>query len=327
MLLMAAGIAILLSMVPFHGQLVAMGRHAAPMALPFALTALPTVVLHTCFRLWEAHPALLNGAFVFDVCRWTGIAAVFLGGLGALGQRRWGALAGYVTLVDWGAGLIALGLGTRAGMEQMVQLLIWRAFSLLLVGVGWGTIFRAAGRRDDLEQSAGPIRRHPLGVLALILGLLSLAGFPLSPGGLGRWPLLDRTILGQPMSDWPTTTRVLVLAGAAAGLGVVITLGRSLAWAAPTREASARASDEQGTASGPKASDGEPTPSSEVPSAEQEARERGARATRRRQWLEALLSAGTSLLALWLLGALALSPGPWIELARRLVGELTFPGS
>ncbi len=42
-----------------------------------------------------------------------------LGGLGALGQRRWGALVGHVTLADWGASLIALGLGTRAGAEQM----------------------------------------------------------------------------------------------------------------------------------------------------------------------------------------------------------------
>ena len=200
-LLMTAGMAILLMMVPFHGQLVAMGAHAAPMALPFALTVLPTVVLHTFFRLWEAHPALLSGAVCFDVCRWTGIAAVVLGGLGALGQRRWGALVGYVTLVDWGAGLIALGLGTRAGAEQMVQMLVWRAFSLLLVGVGWGALFKAAGQRDDLEHCAEPVRRHPLGVLALVLGLLSLAGFPLSPGGIGRWPLLDRAALA---SRWPT---------------------------------------------------------------------------------------------------------------------------
>ena len=58
-----------------------------------------------------------------------------------------------------------------------------------------------------------------------------------------------------------------------------------------------------------------------------QAEEPGARATRRGQRLEALLSAGVSLLAIWLLGGLVLRPGPWIELARRLVGELTFPGS
>jgi len=333
MLLMAAGMAILLSMVPFHGQLVAMGRHAAPMALPFALTVLPTVVLHTCFRLWEAHPALLSGEFVFDVCRWTGIAAVFLGGLGALGQRRWGALAGYVTLVDWGAGLIALGLGTRAGAEQMVQMLIWRAFSLLLVGVGWGTIFRATGRRDDLERSADAVRRHPLGVLMLVLGLLSLAGFPLSPGGLGRWPLLDRAVLGQPVSEWPATARVLVLAGAAASLGVVVTLGRCLSSTArshagddrrPTGED--RAADGQETKASPaETSDGNQEKTQE-PRTERRGAQ-GAQQARRRQELEALLSAGVSLLAIWLLGALVLAPGPWIELARRLVGNLAFSGN
>ena len=314
-LLMTVGIAILLMMVPFHGQLVAMGAHAAPMALPFTLVVLPTVVLHTCFRLWEAHPVLLQGDFVFDVCRWTGIAAVVLGGLGALGQRRWGALVGHVTLLDWGISLIALGLGTRAGAEQMVQMLVWRAFSLLLVGVGWGALFKAAGQRDDLEHCAAPMRRHPLSVLTLTLGLLSLAGLPLSPGGIGRWPLLDRALLTLPLADWPVTTLVLVLAGAAASLGVVITLGVCLAGQSTYDLSSAMSAASEDVAQ--KAEDELAEERSDGPSERQ---------ARRKQTLDALLSAGMSLLALWLIGGVVLRPAPWIELARRLVGNLVFPG-
>lgn len=310
-LLMTAGIAVLLLMVPFHGQLVAMGAHSAPMAVPFTLTVLPTVVLHTCFRLWEAHPELLSGEFIFDVCRWTGIMAVVLGGMGALGQRRWGALVGYLTLVDWGAGLIALGLGTRAGVEQMVSMLVWRAFSLLLVGVGWGALFKAAGRRDDLELCAAPVRRHPLSVLALILGLLSLAGFPLLPGSLGRWSLLNRSVLAQPLAEWPESSLVLVVAGVVAGVGVVGTLGACL------RQTT---DDDQ-----PATDEGRQAPDGDEGAAEQ-AKERDERRARRRWRGEVRLSAGMSLLALWLIARVILQPGPWIELAHRLVGDLAFPG-
>lgn len=315
-LLMATGLAILMMMTPFHGQIVAMGAHAAPMALPFTLTVLPVTVLHTCFRLWEAHPALLSEAFVFDVCRWTGIGAVVLGGLGALGGRRWGALVGYLTLVDWGASLIALGLGTRAGAEQVVQMLIWRAFSLLLVGTGWGTLYKAAQRRDDLASCAGPGRRHPVSVLVLTLGLLSLAGFPLAPGGIGRWPLLDRAALSQPLTDWPTMTLLLLGTGAAASLGILGALWTCLR----EREEGRRTEDR------PRAADN----LWEAGTGEWKEREierPGKRMMRRKPRWEALLGGGVSLLALWLIGAFTLRPGPWMELARRLVGGLTFPGS
>jgi formate hydrogenlyase subunit 3/multisubunit Na+/H+ antiporter MnhD subunit len=326
-LLMTAGMMLLLLMVPAHGQLVAMGAHSAPMALPLMLTALPVTVLHTCFRLWEAHPTLLSGQFAFDVCRWTGIAAIALGGLAALGQRRWGALAGYVTLVDWGAGLIALGLGTRAGTELMVQMVVWRAFSLLLVGAGWGGLFKAAGRRDDLDATAGPVRRQPLSALTLIVGLLSLAGFPLSPGGLGRWALLDRAALSRPLADWPATTLVLVLSSAAAGWGVVMALGACLKQddGRQTTDRPAHSSRLQREDQAPSTENGDDERAPDEQETEPPPHEPDARRARRRETWETLLGTGLSLLALWFIGGLALRPTPWIDLARRLVGSLTFP--
>jgi formate hydrogenlyase subunit 3/multisubunit Na+/H+ antiporter MnhD subunit len=270
------------------------------------------------------HPALLSGQFAFDVCRWSGIGAVVLGGLGALGQRRWGALVGYVTLVDWGAGLIALGLGTRAGAEGMAQMLVWRAFSLILVGAGWGALFFGAGKRDDLDLCAEPVRRHPLGVLVLVLGLLSLAGFPLTPGGFGRQILLDRALLSQPLADWPATTLVLVLASAAASVGIVGALGTCL-W---TKDEGRRAMDDgrRTTDEGRQMTDASEHAPREDANAEERAGEPGERRARRRRTVEALLGAGVSLLALWIVGGFFASPAPWIELARRLVGQLAFPG-
>jgi formate hydrogenlyase subunit 3/multisubunit Na+/H+ antiporter MnhD subunit len=332
-LLMTAGIAILLMAVPFHGQLVAMGTHAAPMALPFMLAVLPTAVLHTCFRLWEAHPILLSGQFAFDVCRWTGIAAAAWGGLGALGARKWGALVGYATLVDWGGGLVALGLGTRTGADWTAQMLVWRGFSLLLASTGWGALYKAAGQDDSLEQCVEPARRHPLSVLALTLGLLSLAGFPLSPGGMGRWSLLGHGLLSQPVAEWPVATLVLVLSGASVSLGTVIALSKCILRPTDTdqgrttgdaAEPQVAASDTDGNQRALQHTPDDSADDQAPPQAS--ATGPGGRRERRKRMLGALLGAATSLLALWLIGAFFLQPSPWLDIARHLAGELTFPG-
>jgi formate hydrogenlyase subunit 3/multisubunit Na+/H+ antiporter MnhD subunit len=204
---------------------------------------------------------------------------------------------------------------------------------LLLAGAGWGALFKAAGQRDDLEDCAEPVRRHPLGVLALILGLLSLAGFPLAPGGIGRWSLLDRAELSQPLANWSVATLVLVLSGAAVSLGTVIALQRCLDVGAKERAGSERGSQEpedlpERTDAGSNETDAdrfEDRAAEDTPPEERED-ERVERQARRQRVLGAVLSAGVSLLALWLIGVLYLRPSPWMDLARRLVGGLVFPG-
>jgi formate hydrogenlyase subunit 3/multisubunit Na+/H+ antiporter MnhD subunit len=215
-ILMTIGFGVLLMMVPFHGQLVAIAAHAAPMVPAFILSIFPPVVFHIFFALGQAYPMLLKDQLIYDVCRWMGVAAAAIGGLAAMGQRRWGYLVGYATLVDWGAGLIALGQGTMRGMEQATQMLIWRAFTLLLVGTGLTIVFKATGKRDDMRYCRGLFRQRPISLLTLVFGLFSLAAFPLSPGAAGRWPLILDLSSSQPRTAW-----VLILAGGGIGIGTL----------------------------------------------------------------------------------------------------------
>jgi formate hydrogenlyase subunit 3/multisubunit Na+/H+ antiporter MnhD subunit len=160
---------------------------------------------------------LLEDQLMYDVCRWMGTAAVVIGGLAAMGQRRWGYLVGYATLVDWGAGLLALGQGTARGIEQATQMLIWRALSLLLVGAGLTVTFKATGKEDEMARCDGLLSQRPMGVLATILGLLSLAAFPLTPGAAGRWPLILDLLASQPRTAW-----MLILAGMGVTVGTLM---------------------------------------------------------------------------------------------------------
>jgi formate hydrogenlyase subunit 3/multisubunit Na+/H+ antiporter MnhD subunit len=312
--LLVGGMAVLLMMGPFYGQLVAIGIHSAPMALPLMITIFPVAVLHTLFRLWEAQPTLVQDPLFFQACLWMGIVTTGVGGLAAIGQRRWGALAGYAALVDWGAGLIALGQGTMAGIELSVQMLIWRALSMLLVGTGLSALFRATRSQDDLAHCRGLYLGRPLSVAALLIGLLSLAGYPLTPGAVGRWPLLVDLASGQPvlsetetgfLARWigqlpnqPEALWVLLLASVGVTVGAIASVLACLR--APQENASKESVREGGIAPG---------------------------RTGRAEHVDAVVSAGFALLALWLVGTLLLQPQPWISLGQELLGNLSFPGS
>ena len=217
--LLVIGASMLLMFVPFHGQLVAIAGTAAPMVPAYFFATFPLVILYVLLGLSRSFPELLAEELFFDLCRWLGTAAVVAGGVVALAQRRWGFLVGYALLVDWGAGLIALGQGTASGFERMVQMMGWRTISLLAAGMGLSIVYQAAGKSDELVRCRGLWRRRTLGVTLLVGGVLSLAGFPLTPGAAGRWQLL--------VSLWPVSPRtvwVLILGGVGVCIGAIVGL-------------------------------------------------------------------------------------------------------
>ena len=332
--LLVGGMTVLLMMVPFHGQLVAIGTHSTPMALPLILSTMPVVVLHTLFQLWRAQPVLIKDPLFFQVCRSMGTAAALIGGLAAIGQRRWGTLAGYATLVDWGAGLIALGQGTMGGADLAVRMVIWRGWSLLLVGSGWSALFKAASQRDDVECCRGLFRRRPLSLLTLLVGAFSLAGYPLTPGAAGRWSLLTLLVAGpsglsaaQP--DWltrlsgmisaqPWAVTALLLGGVGVGIGAVADVCACMG--APQSDA-------------PKSSNQATTGDAELPqeagTAHDAEQNLGSDRTKaaRKEAFDAVVSAGFALLALWLVGSLFLNAQPWLKLGQELLANVAWPGS
>lgn len=219
------GLGLLLMVPPFHGALVGAATFSAPMPPAFVLSILPAAMLHIFFQLTETYPMLLQDGLFLDLCQWLGVGAILLGGLAAPGQRRWGALIGYAMLVDWGIGLIALGQGSAEGMALAVQMLVVRAVALLLCGAGLTPLFQTAGRKDDLDQCRGLLFHRPLNVLALLLGLLMLAGLPAPFGASGRWTLISRLMDSDPTIAW-----IAILAGigvaTGAAVGLLACLGR-----------------------------------------------------------------------------------------------------
>ncbi|MBN1581360.1 MAG: hypothetical protein JXA89_11720, partial [Anaerolineae bacterium] len=112
--------------------------------------------------------------------------------------------------------LIALGQGTNTGLALATQMLVWRAFSLLLTGAGMSALFQATDKKDDLEHCSELLYRRPINVLTLALGLFSFAGFPLTPGAIARWPLILDLLTSDSSTAW-----ILILAGAGICVGTL----------------------------------------------------------------------------------------------------------
>ncbi len=199
------GFAILMMIIPFHGQLIAIAAHSAPMVPTWTFLTFSPTAFYILLKVLDAYPELTADYFLFDLCRWSGQVTMVIGGLAALGQRRWGYLIGYATLVNWSAGLVAFGQGTTAGVSVAVQMWGWRAVSLLLVGTGWTVMHRTVGEADDMASWGGLLRRRPLATLTLIIGIMTLG-------------LLPTTEMG------PRTAWTMALSGAGVGIGALLGL-------------------------------------------------------------------------------------------------------
>ncbi|MBI4769375.1 MAG: hypothetical protein HY784_02905 [Chloroflexi bacterium] len=188
-LLLAVGFAALLAVAPFHSWLPAVAEHAPPFAAAFVFTVMQFATVFLLLEFLNAYPWLGQNPTVYRALTLAGGGMVSVGALFAFGQRNFGRSMGYAMMVDIGAVLLALGLGTRAGVEAALATLALRGVTLALWSAGLAVLRRAAGS-DDFDSLRGLGRRYAFASAAVVLGLLSLVGFPATAGFPARWALL-----------------------------------------------------------------------------------------------------------------------------------------
>ncbi len=211
--LIAFGFAILLTAVPFHSWVPAVGSEAPPLAAAFILGLNSLAVFMLLLTMLQDFPWLEAGGAAYAWLRAGGLLLVALGGVLAFSRRSFGRLMGYGALVELGAALIALGLGQPAGLRAAVIILALRAISLVISGAGLA-LLRQRADNDTFEALRGRGWETPVGLAALMFGGLSLAGFPFTPGFVGRWALLALLVAG----DLPAAA-VVFLAGVSVAAG------------------------------------------------------------------------------------------------------------
>jgi formate hydrogenlyase subunit 3/multisubunit Na+/H+ antiporter MnhD subunit len=187
--LLMFGFAVLLAVVPFHSWLPVVAQRSPPFAAAFVFTVMRQAVVFLLLTFMNAYPWLNQDPVIYRALTLGGGGMALAGAVLAFGQRNFGRLVGYVMMIEIGAVMLGIGLETRAGIEAALAALAVGGLALPLWAAGLEHLRRYAGG-DDFEALAGAARRHPVAAAALVVALLSLAGFPLTAGFTARWPLL-----------------------------------------------------------------------------------------------------------------------------------------
>ena len=143
-------------------------------------------------EIGKASPPITGGIFFTLI----GAVTVAIAGLMALERRDSRALISYLAVAQAGWGLVALGIGTPAGIVGLVVLLATSTFGL---GAMLAAIYSAGTLTSDIEpDAAGPrVFGTPIELVRLAawcVGALALVGAPLCAGFVGRHLIADGAI-------------------------------------------------------------------------------------------------------------------------------------
>jgi NADH:ubiquinone oxidoreductase subunit 2 (subunit N) len=218
-LLILVAILLLTTSFPFQvwvAPVVGESTSLAP-AVVFGVGQLLVVVF--CLNLLIEQPFVYGNAQFQAVVSGSAAATLILAGLLAMTARSFGHLLGYLLLISIGAVGAVLASGGSGVVSVTLTLLILRIISLVVAGSGLAMVrvrtLSVEGGANQFEANRGLAWRAPIGMGLFVLGCLSLAGLPLTPGFAGTWPAV--ILIGE-QSPWLAIILVLAIAAGAFGL-------------------------------------------------------------------------------------------------------------
>jgi formate hydrogenlyase subunit 3/multisubunit Na+/H+ antiporter MnhD subunit len=198
MLLLLAGFALLLSVVPFHIWIGPAACESPPVAAVFVLTVCNSAVWFLLLSILQEYSWLSARQDIFQILQLLGFLTAGLGGVLAFSSYDFSPLLAYGVLADYGCALIALGTRTPSGLTAVLFAAVARPVSLALLALGI-TLARERVRSTGFEKLAGLAWSRPWTAAALIVGGFSLAGIPPLAGFLGRWAEVRLMAATQPV--------------------------------------------------------------------------------------------------------------------------------
>ncbi len=183
------GFGLLLAAPPFHLWLPSTAGQSHPYALAFVILISQAGALFTVFRFFDAYAWLRENAALFEAARWVGIGIAGFAALWAMAQRSLARTAAYAVLADTAVILLAFSAMSTGGYELALGLSGARVVSLAVWALG-ASVLQNAGAGDTAEELSGIGYQAPLATATVLVGLFSLAGFPLTAGFPGRWAVM-----------------------------------------------------------------------------------------------------------------------------------------
>ena len=185
MVLMISGMAFKVSAAPMHvwtpdvyegapSPVVAFFATAPKMASMVVFANLMFTAFPGVFEDWQMIIAIIA------------ILSMIIGAFGALIQNNLKRLLGYSSIANMGYALIAVAAGAEYGAAAL--LVFMTSYVIASIGLFGGVLAmrREGGMVESIDELAGLVRRRTGLAIALTILVISVAGFPLAVGFLGK---------------------------------------------------------------------------------------------------------------------------------------------
>jgi NADH-quinone oxidoreductase subunit N len=185
MVLMISGMAFKVSAAPMHvwtpdvyegapSPVVAFFATAPKMASMVVFANLLFTAFSGVFEDWQMIIAIIA------------ILSMLIGAFGALIQNNFKRLLGYSSIANMGYALVAVAAGAEYGAAAL--LVFMATYVIASIGLFGGVLSmrREGGMVENIEELAGLVRRRTGLAVALTILLISVAGFPLAVGFVGK---------------------------------------------------------------------------------------------------------------------------------------------
>lgn len=191
-LMLGMGFVLWLAIFPFYTWMPLLAQETNPYMVGFVISLLPTVGLLFFVDFLNSYAWLRSFDLLYTGLRLTGVIMVVTGGFWAVFQRNLSRLMAYAVIVETGFSLLALSLGSRAGLEIFVNQLLARTIAL----AAWALTISVLRQEIPLTLNGitGLLYRHPFAGASLLFSYLTLAGLPLLPVFSLRFLLLEQLV-------------------------------------------------------------------------------------------------------------------------------------
>lgn len=186
-ILLGLSFALLLGAVPFQSWLSTVAMDGSPPVVTFLFTVNLGTVWFLLLAYLDTYQWLGEQASLASLFTGVGLTMMVIGGVLAAAHHRLGRMVGYVTLIDNGAMLVALGSQQVSGLALTILMLMARPLALGLMTLGLDGMRRFGRGSDRLESLQGAAWITPWRTLAFVVGGIAMAGFPLTLGFSVRW--------------------------------------------------------------------------------------------------------------------------------------------
>ncbi len=197
--LLGIGFAFLLAVFPFHSWIPMLAEDSHPYIAAFIFYMLPWVVSLFGLGFLDRFVWLRESESAHELIRGIGMAMTIVGGIWAAFEVNLGRMLGHIVIVEMGFTLLAVGLGTQAGLMIFFWLAIPRTLAFILLAIALSLIKRWAHGSLHLSVVQGLGKTRPVIAFTLLLGHFSLTGLPFLSSFPVRMALWEQIAIAYPV--------------------------------------------------------------------------------------------------------------------------------